>query len=161
MPVTLMVVREPVLVTSQICKSWILSQTWIQRIHLMHFCESLISGNSLSQGNSSRRCLNGISMMFRSFARLCRVQLPLLTQVAHLQSCWGKDKLYSLSSGCTNLWAVCMDYHTFFYYVVAGSYQPFHSLEFNNTDTTGCDFVDIFQIAELWNRDIRHFWQHP
>ena len=88
MPVTLMVVREPVLVTSQICKSWILSQTWIQRIHLMHFCESLISGNSLSQGNSSRRCLNGISMMFRSLARLCRVQLPLLTQVAHLQSCW-------------------------------------------------------------------------
>ena len=97
--------------SSQICKSWILSLTWIQRIHLMHFCESLISGNSLSQRNSSRRCLNGTSMMFRSLARLCRVQLPLLTQVAHLQSCWEKDQLYSLSSGCTNLWAVCMDYH--------------------------------------------------
>ena len=44
-----------------------------------------------------------------------------------------------------------MDYHTFFYYVVAGSYQPFHSLEFNNTDTTGCDLVDIFQIAKIRN----------
>ena len=67
-PVTLMVVLEPVLVTSQILSPCILSQIWIQRIHLIHLRESRISGKVLSHGRFSKRSLNGRSIRFRSFA---------------------------------------------------------------------------------------------
>ena len=67
-PLTLIVVLEPVLVTSQMFSPWILSQIWIQRIHLIHLRESRMSGNVLSQGVSSKRSLNGRSIRFRSFA---------------------------------------------------------------------------------------------
>ena len=51
-PFTLIVVLEPVLVTSQMFSPWILSQIWIQRIHLIHLRESRMRGNVLSQGGA-------------------------------------------------------------------------------------------------------------
>ena len=36
-PATSTAVREPVLTRSQMPEAWILSQTWMQRMHLMHF----------------------------------------------------------------------------------------------------------------------------
>ena len=46
-------VRLPVPIKSQIFIDCTLSQIWIQRMHLMHFLESLIKGKSLSQGIST------------------------------------------------------------------------------------------------------------
>ena len=40
-------------------------------------------------------------MIFRSFATVCKVQFPLRTQVAHLQSCW--DKISWIVSLCQEL----------------------------------------------------------
>ena len=90
LPLTLTVVLEPVLVTSQMPSPCTLSQTWMQRMHLMHFSVSRMSGKLLSHGECSIRSLNGRSMMFRSLESVCRVQLPLRTQVAHLKSCWDR-----------------------------------------------------------------------
>ena len=56
----------------------------------------------------------------------------------------GQQKLY-ISLSCTpHLRTVGIDYHSFFYHVVAGSNHLFDSLYFHHTDTTGRDFVDSF-----------------
>ena len=46
---TFTVTREPVPARSQMCRSWILSHTWMQRIHLMHLLSWRIRGVSRSQ----------------------------------------------------------------------------------------------------------------
>ena len=47
------VVRLPVFITSQTLRLWILSQIWMQRMHLMHLLLSRMSGNSSFQGARS------------------------------------------------------------------------------------------------------------
>ena len=68
-----------------------------------------------------------------------------------------QDQLHIGTScgSCTG--RIGMYYHAFFYAVVAGRYHgpfPFH---FYAADTTGCDLVDIFQIAQRGDLDIDSF----
>ena len=86
-PPTLMVVLEPVPSTSHTLSPCILSHTCTQRMHLIHLEESRIRGKFLFHGCLSISDLYGLSNIFKSFATFCRLQLPLLGQVTHSQSC--------------------------------------------------------------------------
>ena len=85
---TSMFVLEPVPSMSQICMSWILSQTCTQRMHLMHLAMSRTRGKLFGQSASLTSLLYVCFKMPRSFATVCSSQLPERTQVAHRQSCW-------------------------------------------------------------------------
>ena len=65
----------------------------------------------------------------------------------------GEDELYGLSSGNPYFRAVCVYNHAFCNNIVTGGDKAVFAFQFNNTDTTGCDFIDPFQITKLWDRN--------
>ncbi len=143
-PFTLIVVLEPVLVTSQMFSPWILSQIWIQRIHLIHLRESRMSGNVLSQGVSSKRSLNGRSIRFRSFCNLLKCTVPASDTGCTFAVMLGKDKLYSLSSCNAYLRAVRVDHHAFGYNVITGCDQTiFPSISTTQTRQAAISFISF------------------
>ena len=73
-PETLIDVREPVPTRSHICRLWILSQIWMQRIHLIHLLESRINGKSLFHGIRSISVWKGTSIILKSLAIFCKEQ---------------------------------------------------------------------------------------
>ena len=75
-------VRFPVLTMSHTFMDCTLSQICTQRMHLIHFPPSRISGNVPSQSKGSTSDGKGTSMMFSSLASSCREQFWLRTQVA-------------------------------------------------------------------------------
>ena len=81
-PVVLTLVRFPVLTMSHTFMDCTLSQICTQRMHLIHFPPSRISGNVPSQSKGSTSDGKGTSMMFSSLASSCREQFWLRTQVA-------------------------------------------------------------------------------
>ena len=80
--------------TSQMPVFCTLSQTCTQRMHLMHFWLSRISGKSEGFFGFGRCCGYGLSRMFRSLEISCRRQFPLRTQVV-------QDVLCSERISCT------------------------------------------------------------
>ena len=81
------VVFAPVFTTSQIWEFWILSQTWIQRMHLMHLSYSRIRGNVFAPFSRGSIFSKGTPRILRSLATRWSVQLPEREQMAQLVLC--------------------------------------------------------------------------
>ena len=61
----------------------------------------------------------------------------------------GKDQLHIYSSVTAYTRAVCENFHAVFTYGIAGCYQLFHSLDFNNADSACADFINSLEIAKV------------
>ena len=67
----------------------------------------------------------------------------------------GEDEFKVGLSGSHNLGGVRSDFHAVRYFGNASSHEASCALDFNETETASADFVDVLQIAESGNIDLR------
>ena len=92
-------------------------------------------------------------MMPREFARRWSWQLPLLTQVAHRQSCWLKMSstlMRRVSRARGELVWTTMPSTTELLQAVTIAVYPFY---FNGTDAAGGNFVELLEVAQMGDDD--------